>query len=325
MISVRRFVPSCLLAVAALLIVGRTSAQGLRGPTAVTHSPYYHAYQPKAIPGANARIGVLPVRLQHPAAARILAQTRAPELLDSLTRYLSRQPGLLPVALPAGAKSNSLPEVYFGSPDQELPGTLPGYVLNLQNPNPGKGVVQLAGWNGQGKTRQLLLELMVTQKLDYLLVPLVRESQLYFSMKTASAGPFSTGGATATDYYLDSGSGHVQHLTRLENLNATTTVLALAGALINAKGEVVLIGAEGLGDTGSGLQPARLGNNEAYEFTAADYNKLLAPARRADLPGNPPAWQEAANQLTQRLTGRQPYAEASPYLFLLVDSPVQQH
>lgn len=325
MISVCRLLLRCQLAGLALFMAGSAAAQGLRGHTVVTHSPYYQAYQPKAMPGAAARIGVLPVRLQHPEAARILAHTRAPELLDSLTRYLGRQPGLLPVALPAGTKMNGLPDVYFGSPDQELPGALPGYALNLQNPNPGKGVVQLAGWNGQGKTRQALLDLMAAQKLDYLLVPLVRESPLYFSMKTASLGPVSTGGATSTDYYLDSGSGHVQHLTRLENLNATTTVLTLAGALLNTKGELVLIGAEGLGDTGSGLQPARLKNNEAYEFTAADYARLLAPARRADLPGNPPAWQEAADQLTRRLTGRQPYAEASPYVFLLVDNPVQQH
>ena len=92
-------------------------AQGLAASAAITHSPYYQAYQPQAIPGANARIGVLPVRLQHPQAARILAQTRAPELLDSLSRYLGRQPGLVAVPLPDNLKTTDLPDVYFGSPD----------------------------------------------------------------------------------------------------------------------------------------------------------------------------------------------------------------
>ncbi|MDO7874375.1 hypothetical protein Q5H93_06495 [Hymenobacter sp. ASUV-10] len=298
-----------------------SQAQGLAGPTAVTHSPYYHAYQPKAIPGATARIGVLPARLQHPAASRILSQTRAPELLDSLTRYLGRQPGLTPVALPADTKLNHLPDVYFGSPDQDPPSELPDYVRNLQNPNPGKGVVQLAGWNGQGKTRQALVALMAAQHLDYLLVPIVREANLYFSMKIKSAGPLSTGQATGTDYYLDEGSDHIVHFSRLEDLNSYATVLVLTGALLNARGELVLVGAEGLKDTGVGFQPKRLVTLTPYAFLASDYNELLRPTPA----GMPATWQGPVNQWMQRLTGRRPYREDSPYRFLLVDQPNQQH
>lgn len=308
--------------------VAALHAQGLKGPTAVWHSPYYHAYQPKAVPGAAARIGVLPVRLRHSAAPRILSRTRAQVLLDSLSRFLGRQPGLTPVALPADAKPNLLPDVYFGSPDQALPGSVPGYAANLTNPNPGKGVVQLAAWNGQGKARQALIDLMAAQHLDYLLVPVLREATLYLSMKTTKTGPLTGGSVSATNYYLDEGSGHVRHLTGLANLtdlDATATVLALAGVLIDAKGQVVLVGAEGLADTGTNIQPSRMLNNEGYEFLAKDYEVLLRPALRDDLPGTPPAWQEAATQLTQRLTGRRPYQEDSPYLFLMVNQPVVQH
>ena len=293
-------------------------AQGLAGPTAVTHSPYYQAYQPAKVPPASARIGVLPVQLQHPSAARILSQTRAAELLDSLTRYLGRQPNLQPVAMPAGAKPGHLPAVYFGSPDQVSPGTVPGFALNLRNPNPGQGVVHLAGWNGQGKTRQALIDLMASQQLNYLLVPLLREAAIYYSMKLGKVGPISAGQVTGNDYYLDEGSNHVRHFKRLENLNSRADLLVLAGALIDAQGRLVLIGAEGLADNGTGFQPNRLANNEDYTFGKADYEALLRPQRRDDLPGTPVAWQEAAQQLVQRLTGRRPYRESSPYQFLLV-------
>jgi hypothetical protein len=294
-------------------------AQGLAGPTTVTHSPYYHAYQPRSIPGAAARIGVLPARLEHPAADRVLRQTRAPELLDSLSRYLGRQPGLTLVPLPAGTRPHHLPDVYFGSPDYDPLSDLPDYMRNLQNPNPGKGVVQLAGWHGQGKTRQALVALMAARHLDYLLVPIVREANLYFSMKTKTAGPFSTGQATGTDYYLDEGSDHVVHFSRLEDLNSYATVLVLAGALLNAQGELVLVGAEGLKDTGVGFQPQRLVTLTPYAFLAPDYDALLRPAPA----GVPAAWQPPANQWLQRLTGRRPYREESPYQFLLVDQPNQ--
>lgn len=307
------------------LAVGGSSAvshaQGLAGPTAVTHSPYYHAYQPRAIPGAAARIGVLPARLAHPAADRIISQTRAPELLDSLSRYLGRQPGLTAVPLPAGVKLSHLPDVYFGSPDYDPLGDLPDYVRNLQNPNPGKGVVQLAGWPGQGKTRQALVALMAARQLDYLLVPIVREANLYFSMKVKSAGPFSTGQATGTDYYLDEGSDHVVHFSRLEDLNSYATVLVLAGALLNARGELVLVGAEGLKDTGVGFQPKRLVTLTPYAVLAPDYDALLRPAPA----GAPALWQPPATQWVQRLTGRRPYRAESPYQFLLVDQPSQLH
>ena len=312
-----------------MLLAGQgLCAQALAGPTAVSHSPYYHAYQPKAIPGAPARIGVLPVRLQHPAAARILSKTRAQVLLDSVTRFLGRQPGLTPVALPDGVKQNRLPDVFFGSTSQDTPGSIPGYLYNVKCPNPGYDCVQLVGWPGQGAARQALVDLMAAQKLDYLLLPLLRESNIYLSQQMKSNGPVSSGSATATDYYLDQGSGHVDHFTRLESLDATVGMLTLAGALIDAKGNLVLVGAEGIKHLGVGLIPtkARLLNTEPYQALPADYDEILLPLQRPDLPTPRPAWQEAAMQLALRLTGRRPYQEDSPYQLMLVPAaPVGQH
>jgi|GEM_PF-6804344 len=307
---------TALVLLSLLLPAGISQAQGLLGPTAVEHSPYYHAYQRKAIPGAAARIGVLPARLQHPAADRILADTRAQELLDSLGRFLGRQPGFTPVAMPAGVKPQHLPDVYFGTTAQELPEQLPGFVASLGCPNPGQSCVQLAGWNGQGSTREALVALMAAQKLDYLLIPIVRESAIYFSQKMKKTGLLSGGSASATSYYLDQGSGHVEHFTRLEDLNGTADLLVLTGALIDTKGRLVLVGAETLKNLGVGFQPGRMVANKPYTALPADYNALLRPLLRDDLPGTPPAWQEAASQLSLRLTGRRPYQEESSFLML---------
>ncbi|GAA4368367.1 hypothetical protein GCM10023185_41080 [Hymenobacter saemangeumensis] len=324
--SLRSFLPAYMKQagiVGSLLLAsaGLGQAQGLAGPTAVLHSPYYHAYQPKAVPGAPARIGVVPARLQHPAAKRIFSKTRAQALLDSISRFLGRQPGLTAVALPAEIKPQHLPDVYFGTTDQELPGTLPGYVQNLKCPNPGQSCVQLAGWNGQGSTRQALLALMAAQKLDYLLLPIVREANIYFSQKMTSVGPISGGSASATSYYLDQGSQHVEHLSRLNDLNGTAGLLVLTGALIDAKGNLVLIGAETLKSLGVGFQPVRLSATEPFMALPADYEVLLRPLLRDDLSPPRPAWQEAATQLSQRLTGRLPYREDSPYLMFSPPQP----
>jgi hypothetical protein len=311
------FTSRCRILLAALtLSPAALLAQGLAGPTAVLHSPYYHAYQPKALPGAPARIGVLSARLQHPAARRIFSKTRAQVLLDSISRFLGRQPGLLPLALPADAKPGALPDVYFGTTDQELPATLPGYVQALKCPNPGEGCVQLAGWPGQGSTRQALIALMAAHKLDYLLVPIVREANIYFSQKMKKTGPLTSGSSTGVSYYLDQGSDHVEHFERLQSLDGTAALLVLTGALIDAKGNLVLVGAETLKNLGVGFQPARLAVNEPYQALGADYDALLRPLLRDDLSSPHPAWQEAATQLSQRLTGRRPYQEETPFLML---------
>ncbi|ALW84761.1 hypothetical protein AUC43_06490 [Hymenobacter sedentarius] len=301
------------------------SAQAPAGPTAVLHSPYYHAYQPKGIPGTTARIGVLPTRLQHIAARYIVGKTRAQVLLDSISGFLSRQPGMLAVALPTEAKPNNLPDVFFGTRAQELPGTLPGYVQNLKCSSASYNCVQLAGWAGQGPTRKALVELMATQKLDYLLVPMVREASLHLSRKKEGSSLSATGSGVPTDYYLDQGSGHVAPFKRLEDLTGTVGMLVLTAALLDAQGNLVMVGAEGLKSLGDGLPPKRLVVNEPCLALAPDYDALLLPLLRDDLPTPRPAWQEATEQLALRLTGRRPAQADSPYQLLNPAAAVAQH
>ena len=309
---------------ALLIFSNLLSAQVPIGPSAMQHSPYYHTYQPKEILDSAARIGVLPARLQHIAARYIVGKTRAQVLLDSISGFLGRQPGMMPVALPAEAKANSLPDVFFGTRAQELPGTLPGYVQNLKCSSSGYNCVQLTGWAGQGATRKALVELMAAQQLDYLLVTMVREACLHLSRKSDSAGSIAAGSA-ASDYYLDLGSGHVVPFKGLEDPDGTVGMLVLTGALLDAKGNLVMVGAEGLKSLGDGLQPKRLVVNEPYMALGTDYDALLLPLLRADLPTPRPAWQEATEQLALRLTGRRPSQEDSPYQLLSPVPVVAQH
>ena len=76
---------------------------------------------------------------------------------------------------------------------------MPGYVQSLKASDSDYHCVQLAGSPGQGAIRKALVELMAAQKLDFLLVPMVREASLHLSRKMEAAlSPSSA--TTAPDY-----------------------------------------------------------------------------------------------------------------------------
>jgi hypothetical protein len=258
----------------------------------------------------TARIGFLPARLQHDAAERILQKTKAAVLLDSVNGYL-RSRELVPVTLPAAAKPAWLPDVYFGTLEAET--MVPPYMRPECPPDQQKCVL-LAGFSGQGKTLAGLREQMRTQNLQYLLVPILRESYIYPSARVSTAGPVSTSGATARSYYFDLGSGYAVERTALRPLDAPEPVLTLTGALLDADGKLVIIGAEGFKIAAEGAKGFL--RREAFEFTAEDYEAALTTDRRQDLPAAAPNWKVAAKYLYQTLTMRQPPATAGPYRML---------
>jgi hypothetical protein len=102
------------------------------------------------------------------------------------------------------------------------------------------------------------------------------------------------------DKSIELGTDHSAKLPWLTSLDAPVQVLQLTGALVDADGGAVRIGAEGLlarrtGLVASGFGLQRLISDEDVE--------RLRTLRRDDLPGRPLVWQEAMRTLVGQLAG----------------------
>ncbi len=100
---------------------------------------------------------------------------------------------------------------------------------------------------------------------------------------------------------VDLGTGNTTSLPWLTSLETPVQVLQLTGALVDANGQAVRIGAEGIYAKRTRLLVSAIGGVEVLgdEAVTAARNE-----RRSDLPGAPLAWQVAMRELVAQLTGR---------------------
>lgn len=100
---------------------------------------------------------------------------------------------------------------------------------------------------------------------------------------------------------VDLGTGHTTSLPWLTSLETPVPVLQLTGALVDANGQAVRIGAEGIYAKRTRLLVSAVGGVEVLGDEAVTAARA---ERRSDLPGAPLAWQVAMRELVAQLTGR---------------------
>lgn len=100
---------------------------------------------------------------------------------------------------------------------------------------------------------------------------------------------------------IELGTGHTVRLPWLTSLEAPVSVLQLTGAVVDAKGRAVRIGAEGMLARRTGIVMSGFG---AQRLISDEDVAELRALRRADLPGQPLVWRVALRTLAEQLTGR---------------------
>lgn len=101
------------------------------------------------------------------------------------------------------------------------------------------------------------------------------------------------------------GTGYSVKLPWLTSIDNPVMVLQLTGALVQADGQAVRIGAEGLLARRTGIVAGGAG----LQALVTDEDVAnLREGRREDLPGTPLVWQVALKHLVAQLTGRQDLA-----------------
>jgi hypothetical protein len=96
------------------------------------------------------------------------------------------------------------------------------------------------------------------------------------------------------------GTGYVLDLPWLTGIDKPISVLQLTGALIDAEGRAVRIGAEGLIARRTNLLVASLG---AQAIISDDDVEQIRTSRRQDLRDQPLVWQAALSNMVAQLTG----------------------
>jgi len=230
--------------------------------------------------------GVLPATLDRELLDSFEYGDRAAEfepVLAVVQQRLAATPGLRPVA--AGTlPSQGAPRVYVGSaigdlapPDAEEVASpadrFPPMVLHLERP--------AKAW------REAAARLMAQQGLDYLVVVNLAVSQY----------PKGRRGVFAKNVLL--GTGHERPVKFLTAEDKLLQVLQVAGVIVNAEGQVVRAGAEGIlaRDTPFLAQAFEL------EKTLDDegLDAALSSERRDDLPGAPLSLEVAIDNLVGQL------------------------
>lgn len=102
------------------------------------------------------------------------------------------------------------------------------------------------------------------------------------------------------DKEVELGTGYAVSLPWLTSLETPVSVLQLSGALVDASGRAIRIGAEGLIARRTSLLMSSVG---AQALITDEEVRELMGRRREDLPGQPLVWEAALDQIVARLTG----------------------
>lgn len=246
---------------------------------------FYHDIRDRE-PVGERPAGVLPVTLDREVVDSFEYGDRAPKfepVLAAVQQRLAAAPGLQPVAA-ASLPSQGAPRVYVGSaigdlapPDAEEVASpadrFPPMVLHLERP--------AKAW------REAVARLMAEQGLEYLVVVNLAVSQY----------PKGRRGVFAKNVFL--GTGHERPVKFLTAEDKLLQVLQVAGVIVNAEGQVVRAGAEGIlaRDTPFLAQAFELEKVLDDEGVAA----ALSSELRDDLPGAPLSLEVAIDNLVGQL------------------------
>ncbi len=254
---------------------------GLRERRIFAGKPPYvrNLTKPPVAVADTSRIGLLPVD-NSPSLSRNL-DLAAPldDLYERIDDLIVSHHWAEPVGR-GGTRDIPLPELYLGdmqswySPERSIHGT--GLMIVTYDP----------GWVSA------VVELARSHRLDYVL----------FLMVTAGDMPMDKG---FTGSRVKLGTGHERKIgsSTLFFGADSASMIAVCGALVDASGTIVRVGGEGIFAADPELNVGK-GWTLGADFEMELENGGLKNYRRESLPGAPPAWEVATQNLVSQLLGR---------------------
>ena len=293
------------LALTACATTGATLGSGV-GDAFPERPPYHAGVSAAAIAADTSRIGHLPVAYQRgatqPSTFDPASDAGSPmhALLAEMNAYLDSI-GLarrVSVRLVDGGRvsavahraSTTPPDVQFGcvtdtgSPDGECREPETGAAFGRGPRN-----LRLAVGRPSAEWTEWMREVMRDVGVGRVLVLTLEVGQML---------PQQTG--LRGDKSVALGTGYEARLPWLTSVETPVSVLQLTGALVDANGKAIAIGAEGIVARRTRLLVSALGAQELLSDEDVAQARTL---RRDDLPGQPLAWQVALRHLVARLTG----------------------
>jgi hypothetical protein len=266
------------------------------GDKLLEHPPYYAGVA--SVSGGGA-IGHWPIAYQRGSSQSPIfdpagtAGTPVAALLADMNAFLDSLGVTTRLATPGATASGTPPDVQFGcetqGTDECTTPTTPGVPasdkirMRLAVGRPSTSWVESTrvAMSRAGVARALVVTLEVGQYA-------VQQKGRFGGRKEVELG---------TEYSMG-----VPWLTALDK---PVNVLQLTGALVDADGQAIRIGAEGLFARHTNIVLSGLGAQELLTDEDVQHIRTL---RRADLPGQPLVWQVALRTLVSELTGRREIA-----------------
>lgn len=278
---------------------GATFRSGV-GDRMLEHPPYYAGAS--SSPADAARAGHLPIAFQRGATQPAIFDPRdgsgspVDALLGEMNAFLdslgvsARLVEGRRVSAVAHAATTVPPDVRFGcAPELGLPGN---DCAQRGDSALGRGyqTMQLSVGRASPEWRAWIGDVLTTSSADRALV-VTLEVGHYLMRQEGIRGT----------KVVELGTGNRAALPWLTSLETPVAVLQLTGVLVDRNGQAVRIGAEGFHARRTRLM---MSSARAEELITDDDVNAARTARRADLPGNPLAWQVALRELVARLVGR---------------------
>lgn len=286
---------------AACATTGATLGSGV-GDRMLSRAPFYAGARLSPVSAAGTQVGVMPIRFQVRQGMNSIFDPRTDPnspmsvLLADMNAYLDSvmtANGSTPIRLgsfDAPPMLGVAPDVRFGClTEGDLPGedciargdSVLGRVDALQQMKLSVGRPS-AAWVASAA------DLMSRAEVSHTLI-ITLEIGEYWMRQTGALGRKS----------VELGTNHTASQPWMTSLETPIPVLQLTGALVDAKGRAVRVGAEGILAKRTPLLASGVGLQA--QISEADVLGV-SRARRPELPGQPLAWQEALRQLVHGLT-----------------------
>lgn len=271
-------------------------------------SPYYAELINKHKVSEQAKFGYLPSRYANFDEPFMSSNSSVMQLLLSVDSFFQSK-SAIKIQVQGKFKSQDFPEVYFGPMNEGI--ERPLYVQSqIEGYAPNQ--VVMAATKGKKKLNAELVSLMNANNLDYLFIPVLRETFVYPSGTLKEKGIVSSTSLSAKNYYIDLGTNHVIKGEKLQSLSDPVGVFVLCVGLMNKEGKIVAMVTEGLGM----LQQSNLAEQILNIRTMAapkDIDYFLTK-KRSDLPNQPFAWEEACNQAYLHLMQNNTFVPSVKYM-----------
>lgn len=275
-------------------------------------SPYYAELINKHVVKSDAKIAFLPSRFISSDAEFINKNTGMKNYLTAVDSFLISN-NLAPVNLNTKYKETDLPEMYFGTISEVI--DVPLYVNRMPLEGQSPNMIVMAGYRGKKKFQEELKIYMNTNQIDYVVVPILRESFIYPSAPVKEIGIFSSTTASAKKYFIDLGTNHVIKGEKLQSLNDPISVFVISMAMINKEGKMVSMVTEGIGVAPQSKFVEQILNiRTMFGLTEID---ALFQVKRDDLETNPKTWEEACKNALLHLKQNNKFIPAQKYQFII--------